>query len=164
MVDRVDSSFPLVRLTGELDTMSAETVRAVLDEVVSAGPERIAFDLFGLTFMDSSGIALLLSARQAAPVELRGASSTIQRVIEASGLSGVFDLAPAGVRAAQRFAAGPASVAAARRFVTQQLVGVTPEAIDTVAVMVSELATNAVQHSRTDFDLSVELGTDLLRV
>jgi anti-anti-sigma factor len=45
------------------------------------------FDLSSLRFMDSSGIALLLRAReQVGDVVVRNPSAVIQRIIEATGL------------------------------------------------------------------------------
>ena len=46
------------------------------------------FELSGLTFMDSSGIGLLLTiAAQVDEVEVRNPSVTVRRVIELSGLA-----------------------------------------------------------------------------
>ena len=58
--------------------------------------------------------------------------------------------------AAGTFPPAPAAVRAAREFVVDLLVG--GEVADTAALLVSELATNAVEHARTDFTVRVALG------
>jgi serine/threonine-protein kinase RsbW len=56
------------------------------------------------------------------------------------------------------FANTPSAVGRARRFVVRQLAGVPGAVVDEVAIMVSELATNCVRHTVTDFTVSVELS------
>lgn len=62
--------------------------------------------------------------------------------------------------------AEPASVPAARRFVRRRLVewGAPADVLDLAALLVSELATNALIHSRGPFVLQVEQAGDRLRV
>lgn len=57
---------------------------------------------------------------------------------------------------AARFAGVPASVAEARRFVARSLGGAHAELCDAATVVVSELASNAVLHTSTDFTVSVD--------
>lgn len=56
----------------------------------------------------------------------------------------------------RRFSCDPTSVRLAREFVANTLVGVPSSVQDSVAVMVSELATNAVLHAATAFDVRVD--------
>ena len=78
---------PVIRLAGELDMTSADDVRAAIDGVLRRTPERVVFETSGLHFMDSSGIALLLSVAQQVPdVELRAPSPIVRRLIELTGL------------------------------------------------------------------------------
>lgn len=52
-----------VQIEGELDHFSAERVRAMLDALISdAHVKRLVIDLSKLTFMDSSGIGVMLGA------------------------------------------------------------------------------------------------------
>ena len=81
----------VVTLAGELDSSNAAT----LQERVASIPPRLAapliFDLTGLRFMDSAGIAVLIgAAAKASSVSLRNPSPIIRRVLEATGLTGVF--------------------------------------------------------------------------
>ena len=48
------------------------------------------------------------------------------------------------------------SVPTVRRFVTEAVTGVSRETIDSVTLLVSELATNAIVHADTDFVVRVE--------
>lgn len=61
---------------------------------------------------------------------------------------------PLGV-ATRRFPAAPSSVSGARRFLIEQLPAASRDLADELILMVSELATNAVQHARTAFEMSV---------
>ncbi len=90
-----DAEALVVVLTGELDISDADAVRDALAPSLAGRVPRLVFDLAGLRFMDSSGIALMLwAARQCDDIVLRGGSPMARRVIEATGLSGVLRLEP----------------------------------------------------------------------
>jgi anti-sigma B factor antagonist len=73
---------------GELDLSSVGPLEAALSDALSRAPARVVFQVRELTFMDSSGIALLVATAQRVDhVELRYASPMIRRVIELAGLS-----------------------------------------------------------------------------
>ena len=57
----------------------------------------------------------------------------------------------------------PSSAGAARRFVAAAL-GSGDEVAELAVLLVSELASNAVLHARTDFDLVVDVGDSRIRV
>jgi anti-sigma regulatory factor (Ser/Thr protein kinase) len=66
---------------------------------------------------------------------------------------------------AQRaFPGHPESVPTARHFVSNAVADVPKEIADRVALMVSELATNAIRHGGSDFEVLVELTSDELHV
>ena len=79
----------LVALVGELDYVGAAAVEAELERVEQRSPPRLVIDLRGVTFIDSSGLRLLLEtdvrARKAGRslVLVRG-SEVVQRVFEIS--------------------------------------------------------------------------------
>jgi anti-sigma regulatory factor (Ser/Thr protein kinase) len=52
----------------------------------------------------------------------------------------------------------------ARRFVAEALGTDTPRVAEVVALLVSEMVTNAVLHARTDVRVSIERGMDTIRV
>jgi anti-sigma regulatory factor (Ser/Thr protein kinase) len=56
------------------------------------------------------------------------------------------------------------SVPRARQFVLDALHGVPPEVCETVALLVSELATNAVVHAGSEFEVTVIYPTDSGRI
>jgi PAS domain S-box-containing protein len=65
-----------------------------------------------------------------------------------------------GSAVTRRFAASPVSVGQARRFLQEALPARFLEDSDGVVLMLSELATNAVLHAETPFDVTVALGPD----
>ena len=55
----------LLELSGELDHHGARTALREMEEALDAAlPRKLVLDLSGVTFMDSSGIAVILRARQ----------------------------------------------------------------------------------------------------
>ena len=83
-----------VRVTGEIDLATATELRQRLNSVVAAGTGDIDLDLSDVTFLDSSGLVVLLAARQALHdkhhrLTVRNPSKRVLRVFE---LSGVLDV------------------------------------------------------------------------
>jgi len=86
---------PVICLSGELDMVSVERVRSVVEGALTAEDDRLAFDVSELQFMDSSGIALLVSAaRTARQVELRHPTPIVRRLIELTGLTELLLMVP----------------------------------------------------------------------
>ena len=79
-------------LSGEIDHHSAVELRRRIDESVLSGtPERLILDFSGVTFMDSSGIALILRSQQRmqlldGSVVLRNVPAQAKRVLDAAGI------------------------------------------------------------------------------
>jgi len=63
-----------------------------------------------------------------------------------------------------RFSGTDESVGAARSFVAGTIVDASPDVRDSVALMVSELATNALVHAAGGFEVSVERTEGVVRV
>ena len=62
-----DDLFSLT-LEGELDLSSADRVRGELDGAIEAGARRVYIDMLSCTFVDSTGLSVLLhSAKQLGP-------------------------------------------------------------------------------------------------
>jgi anti-anti-sigma factor len=59
-------SATLVKLCGELDVVCADAFRRKFTDVTEAEPERVVIDLRDLTFLDSTGLALLLRVNEMA--------------------------------------------------------------------------------------------------
>ena len=83
---------------GELDEFSASTAKNILDKIISDNPNSryAVFDLSGLSFMDSTGIGLLIGRykklkRFSIPAYIQGAPCGIEKVLE---LSGIYEIMP----------------------------------------------------------------------
>jgi anti-sigma B factor antagonist len=75
---------------GDIDIATAPEVREVM--LASAGGRRIVLDLRGVTFMDTSGLMLLVEGRRRAIAEggefaIVDGPPAVQRVIEVAGLA-----------------------------------------------------------------------------
>ena len=91
----VEGGTTLVRIGGELDLSSIPVVEAELEPFLRTAPEHLVFDMAAVTFMDSSGIAMLLrAAERAAHVEVRHPSPAVQLILRATGLSEVLHVEP----------------------------------------------------------------------
>ena len=81
-----------LRLLGELDHAAAqEAMPCIEDAVEEYLPRRCVLDLSGLSFMDSSGIALILRSQQRmqlmeGSVVLRNVPEQARRVLDAAGI------------------------------------------------------------------------------
>lgn len=83
----------VIALTGELDPATAPQLDKEIERVLSAGPtvQRLVLDLDGLTFLDSSGLRVFVTARQAVGAQggelaLRSPSPNTLRLLEVTGL------------------------------------------------------------------------------
>jgi len=68
------------------------------------------------------------------------------------------------VKQERTFPHKPESVPAARRFATSVLRGVSPDTLEAIELMVSELATNCIRHTDSGFALSITRGGGDIRV
>ena len=82
-----------VFVSGELDEYSSSNAKNILDHLFdTVGHNKsIVFDLSELTFMDSTGIGLLIGrykklSKFSVPIYLHGASPSIEKVLHLSGL------------------------------------------------------------------------------
>ncbi|HEX4127015.1 MAG TPA: STAS domain-containing protein [Acidimicrobiales bacterium] len=83
-----DEDGAIVELGGEIDVSNVDLAQKAIADLLESRPKRLIFDLSGITFMDSSGLGLLLLAqRETESVEIREASAIAERVIEATGLA-----------------------------------------------------------------------------
>jgi anti-sigma B factor antagonist len=78
----------VVTIGGEVDISSVAPLRTALEGILDRQPTKLIFELRELRFMDSSGIALLITAAQrVGRVELHHPSAMVRRVIELAGLA-----------------------------------------------------------------------------
>jgi anti-anti-sigma factor len=84
---------PVIAIAGEIDISNVEAVEAELLPLLPGPHDGAAFDLSELTFMDSSGIAMMLrAAERTNTIEIRNASPVVRRIIEATGLAEILRL------------------------------------------------------------------------
>ncbi|MBQ8960004.1 MAG: STAS domain-containing protein [Ruminococcus sp.] len=82
----------VARLRGEIDHHTAKALRTQLDKyIITFRPPELAMDMSGITFMDSSGIGLILGRSKllkecGGSLEIRGAQPYIRRVLKLSGI------------------------------------------------------------------------------
>jgi anti-anti-sigma factor len=87
---RADGEGVVVRLAGELDLEVAGDVAAAVEELLDAGFPHVVVDLRELSFLDSSGIHMLVAARRSAERRHRAVSlirgpQHVQRVLQLTG-------------------------------------------------------------------------------
>jgi anti-sigma B factor antagonist len=90
LTEDVDGTLILV---GEIDSYTAPA----LAERLANEPKVLTVDLAGVSFIDSSGLRILVEAHQAridadASLTLRSPSAAVQRLLEISGLSSHLDV------------------------------------------------------------------------
>ena len=139
-------------------------VEGEIEAIIAAAPDRLAFDLSRVTFMDSSGIAMLLRVARAGPVRSRSASRRRRCSWSSERPDSPKSCTPAYERATtvpERCRLGPRGppVRARRRWRACRPARPMP-----IAVMVSELAANAVRHTGSHFTVTVDRLPDRIRV
>jgi anti-sigma B factor antagonist len=85
----------LLRVEGELDLSSIESVEAAVDPMIEAHPDRLVIDASGLQFADSSAIAALVKwAKLVRELQIRQPPPLLRAVIESMGLAETLPMAP----------------------------------------------------------------------
>jgi anti-sigma B factor antagonist len=89
------AGWTVVTVTGELDIYAAPRLRGALVDLVQAGTHRVVVDTSNVTFIDSTGIGVLIGALKrlrAADGELRVVASAepVLRMLRVTGLHRVF--------------------------------------------------------------------------
>jgi anti-sigma B factor antagonist len=93
-IEVVPGSPPTIAVSGEIDFAVGDWFSAELARHVAAASGTVVLDLSGVTFMDSSGIAVLLATARATEFRICAASPAVRRVIELTGLADALQLAP----------------------------------------------------------------------
>jgi anti-sigma B factor antagonist len=92
---RANGEGVVVRLAGELDLEVAGDVAAAVEELLDAGFPEVVVDLREVSFLDSSGVHMLVAARRSAERRRRAVSlipgpRNVQRVLELTGMEALF--------------------------------------------------------------------------
>jgi anti-sigma B factor antagonist len=89
---------PVVVARGEIDVATSPTLRAQLAELLARGADSVTLDLAGVSFIDSSGLGVLVGALKrlrdggGQTFNLVAARSGVRRVFEITGLDQLFVL------------------------------------------------------------------------
>jgi anti-sigma B factor antagonist len=91
-VSSADDDVKVVALRGELDFDEAPTFARVLEELRTDGERKVVIDLSELTFIDSSGLSVIVVAARAAAADggtlvVASPSPHVRRVFEIVSLS-----------------------------------------------------------------------------
>ena len=94
---RVAEEVTVVDVQGDLDCYTAPKLRAVLVELAD-GPRRVVLDVGGSTFIDSTGLGVLVGAlkrlrQQGGDMALQSLTPTTERLFEVTGVSKLFQIA-----------------------------------------------------------------------
>lgn len=95
-IDYIDTTL-VVKLSGEIDQSCANEIRSDIDrEIQLKNVKNLIFDFGGVTFMDSSGIGVILGRYK--QIKARGGKTMIVRpqpqvdkILELSGLKKIMD-------------------------------------------------------------------------
>ena len=84
-----------VRLSGQLDVVSAAQLRDEVSSLISGGVSQLTFDCSLVDFTDSTGLGVLVGARARAlaingSVELVGVKPAMRRVLAVTGIESLF--------------------------------------------------------------------------
>jgi anti-anti-sigma factor len=93
----------IVELVGELDIEGAPLSRRVLGRACGSSQHTVFLDLAGLTFMDSSGVQMIIEADRrlrddARDLVILRAPRHVRRLLELCGLTEILHLSEAGPR------------------------------------------------------------------
>ena len=96
-LEQPDAHHALLVVEGEIDTLTAGSLERALTELLNASAEVLVVDLSAVTFLASSGLAVLIrAAHQAGDRRLRLVSTAraVRRPMEITGSDQLFDLYP----------------------------------------------------------------------
>lgn len=96
----LEADLALVHLNGKLETKTSSQVQATLHQLIEEGMRKITVDLTNVPFIDSSGLAALVSALRLArekdcQIVLRGIQPQAQTVFRLTMLDQIFSIEPA---------------------------------------------------------------------
>ncbi|MER7983308.1 STAS domain-containing protein [Streptomyces sp. NPDC095817] len=96
---RTIATGPILELTGDLDYDSAPRLRETVNELTLTRGQVLTLDLASLEYCDSSGLTVILAARnlateQGADVTLAAIPDNVARILSITGLDRVFTIHP----------------------------------------------------------------------
>lgn len=102
---RTVGEFTVVDVSGEVDVVSAPTLRQLLNQAIVEGGTRLVVDLTQVPFLDSTGLGVLVGRlkvvrQQEGELRLVIASDRLLRNFKITGLDKVFPIFPTAKEAA----------------------------------------------------------------
>ena len=93
----VDGDTVVVTIAGELDMATAPGLRDTFAALLASRPKRVVVDTAALSFVDSSGLAVLIAAErrtrdQGGELRLRNVTEATQRLLELAGVAGLLQV------------------------------------------------------------------------
>ncbi|GGM40003.1 anti-sigma-B factor antagonist [Micromonospora sonchi] len=93
-VDRSDSDAPVIRVGGDLAYLTATPLRAEVDRVLQTGPASLVLDFAELTFIDSTGLGVIVHAwregqREGVLLRLRSVPRFLTAILDMTGVTGL---------------------------------------------------------------------------
>ncbi|MFY1683090.1 STAS domain-containing protein [Micromonospora sp. WMMD730] len=93
-VDRSDPGAPVLSVGGELAYATSRPVRVEVDRVLVERPTVVVFDFSGLTFIDSTGLSVIVHAwregqRVGTLVRLRAVPRFLTTILDMTGITGL---------------------------------------------------------------------------
>jgi anti-sigma B factor antagonist len=92
---RSDTGGALLTIEGEIDTLTADELERGMEQLLAAPSDVLVIDLTDVTFLASSGLAVLIRAAQQAGerrLRLVTAARAVRRPLEITGSDQLFDL------------------------------------------------------------------------
>jgi anti-sigma B factor antagonist len=93
-----DGAADVIAVRGEIDMATAPQLRDLLDQLIQAGSLRIVLDCRELAFLDSSGIGVLIAARNRlgddGEIVLDSPPAHVRKVLEITGVASHFSVVP----------------------------------------------------------------------
>ena len=94
-------SMVLARLEGEMDLESSPLLRQRLDDEIAAGGQHMILDMAGVTFLDSSGLGVILGRYRrikevGGDLAIAQPPPPIRRVLEVSGILSIVPVRGSG--------------------------------------------------------------------
>jgi anti-sigma B factor antagonist len=92
------ASSPVIVARGEIDVATSPMLRSELTSVLAQHPEELTLDLRGVTFVDSSGLGVLVGALKRLRESGGGqftvvdAQDPVRKVFDITGLTALFEL------------------------------------------------------------------------
>ena len=85
----------VIKVGGELDGSNVDRLRDAVDDELVKRPSKVSFDFADLSFIDTSGLALLIAVNRAVDnLRIVNPSAQVRSVIDRTGLAGVLVMEP----------------------------------------------------------------------